>query len=134
MAASYPSTYPTRAKVLFDSGWTNCSELARLLEAELGRRPAHSTIRRWVDPDFAEVVRIRQRRGGICGPTRRLSAELRLERLLALAGAGLADLDVARVLNLDFGLRLTADNVEYLRDAEPSAAVAKRLLGRGDGR
>jgi hypothetical protein len=126
--SAYPSTYPAKAREHFEAGWTNCTEIARKLERELGRRPGQSTVRRWVDPDYAEVVRMRQRRGGVCGPSRRTTASMRLDRLASLTGLGLSLADVAKVANFDFGTSLTGSDVEFLLGAEFSDRDLKRLL------
>lgn len=128
MAAGYPSSFPVRARELHRSGWENCSEIARILEREMGRCPGQTTIRRWVDEDYAEVVRMRQRRGGVCGPARQKTWHLRLARIEALHGIGLTHDAVAKVASLDFDLELTEDDVGHLVRGEVSDEGVRRLL------
>jgi hypothetical protein len=124
----YSTAYVTRARELYGAGWTNCTEIARILEREMGRRPGQTTIRRWVDPDYAEVVRTRQRRGGVCGPARTNTWRLRLARIMDLQGIGLTYDAIARVVSHDFELELDEDQVGFLLRGEASDEGAGRLL------
>jgi hypothetical protein len=128
VATAYPSIYPARARELHGAGWGNCSEIARILEREMGRRPGQTTIRRWVDEDYAEVVRTRQRRGGVCGPARQKTWHLRLARIEALHEIGLTHMGVAKVASLDFDLELGEDDIGFLVRGEVSDEGVRRLL------
>src|SRR4051812_1043286 len=107
----YSTAYVSRARELYRAGWTNCSEVARMLQKEFGRAPNSTTIRKWVDPDYYEAVKTRERVGGVSGPNRLKTWKLRFERIVQLTRAGLDADSAALVLQLDFGLEIDADDV-----------------------
>lgn len=103
--------------------------------AKQGHRPSWSTIKCWVDPEYAEERNIKRRRGGPGRSAKRVWRRRR-ERLEQLRGAGLSFGAIARVINLDYGLTLTAENVRGIltnRLVPPNqrALLEGRRISRG---
>jgi hypothetical protein len=124
----YSTAYVTRARELYGAGWTNCADLSRKLEGELGRAPSPTTIRKWCDLDYAESVRIRERRGGRPGPNRFKTWKLRLERIRELRNLGLSCEAIAKVVAHDFSLSLDGGAVERMLRGEMQEPTIARLL------
>lgn len=124
----YPVAVVKRARELYEAGWTNCSELARILARETGQAPNPTTIRKWVDPDYAEVCRARRQIGGISGPNREKTWQLRLRRVRELRGIGLSFRDIAALISHDFDVSLSTEQVAYMLTAEPRQSTLERLL------
>lgn len=126
---SYPLAYYNRARELYGAGWTNLAEVARMLERELGRKPNPTTIRKWVDPDYYESVRMRERTGGVSGPNRFKTWKLRLERMRELREkVGLSFRAIADLMSHDFEVDLTAEQAERILTGRVCEGTTKRLL------
>ena len=124
----YSTAYVSRARELYEAGWTNCADLSRKLERELGRPPSPTTIRKWCDPDYAEACRIRERVGGVSGPNRFKTWKLRLERIRELRGLDLSYESIAKVVAHDFALTLDGPAVERMLRGEMQEPSIQRLL------
>lgn len=132
MGRSYPTSTMTRARELHEAGWL-CGQIADILDSEIGAKPSEVTIRRWVDPDYAEAQRASQRTGG--ERTRKWGWRLRLRRALDLRSAGLSYSAIAKLFALDFGLSLSVSQVEAIVKGDCEDRTVKRLLSaEGAGR
>lgn len=98
---------------MIDAGWSALA-VAKLLGA------APTTVRRWTDPEYAERHRVQQsdsayrrRQASPAFGRRHFRLETRIRRMADLRSAGLAYTDVAKVMQLDFGVELTPEQVAY---------------------
>ena len=123
----YPMTVVNRARELYEAGW-NCTEIARLLTRENGHAPHPTTIRKWADPDYAEVCRMRRQIGGVSGPNREKTWQRHLRRIRELRSLRISYRSIAALMSHDFGLDLTADRVEYLLKKNPETSTVERML------
>lgn len=102
------------AKTMYGNGdaWTP-TEIARYL-AEQGTPASVVTIRRWVDPNFAERRRIAQRaaaRARRGAPV--VSQTPMLDRMRELRAGGVFFSQIAVVLRIDHGLKMSEGQVRY---------------------
>jgi hypothetical protein len=127
MGMGHSSAVVVRACELAEAGW-NAAQIARRIPKEFtGVAPAETTVRRWVDPDYAERQRTREQVGE--SKMRRWGWRRRLARVRALRGAGLTHASVAAVMHLDFGLDLTDRQVERLVNEKVTEQGARAALG-----
>jgi hypothetical protein len=126
MGMGHSSATVKRACELHKAGF-RCGQISGLLETEMGVRPHEVTVRRWVDPDYAEAQRERRSIGGT--QARRAGWKPRLKRLRDLQGVGVPYPAIAKVANLDFGLSLSEHDVrEVLARQGLAADKLRRLL------
>jgi hypothetical protein len=116
-----------RAKELAEAGWTVAEITRRLPDEFMGIEPAETTVRRWVDADYAERQRQSDRTGGV--QTRRWGWHRRLARIRELREAGIGFDAITKLLHLDFDLPLDCQQVERIHRGEFSAETTRRYLG-----
>jgi hypothetical protein len=127
MGMGHSTAVVARARDLAAAGW-NATDIARRIPKEFpGIAPAATTVRRWIDPDYAERQRVREQVGG--PKMRRWGWRRRLDRVRALRDAGLTHRAVAAVMGLDFGLDLSEQQVESLVNEKVSEQGARAALG-----
>jgi hypothetical protein len=118
------------AKTMYGDGdaWTP-TQIARYL-AEQGTPASVVTIRRWVDPDYAERRRIAQRaeaRARRGAPV--VSDTPMLDRMRQLRAGGVFFSQIALVLRIDHGLKLTEGQVRYYLRKGREPVLPKRTAG-----
>lgn len=127
-ANRYPPKVIRYARELWERG-RGIEEIRQTL-GRYGPVPSWSTVRRWVDDDYAQAVRLKNRLGARTG--RRVPAEtvvpFLLRRMTDLRAAGLSFADIAAVLRLDLGLRLTDNQVRYIVRGQTSRESVALLL------
>jgi hypothetical protein len=127
MGMGHPIAVVNRAKELAEAGWT-AAQIARQIPKEfVGVAPAETTVRRWIDPDYAERQRQSDRTGGI--QTRRWGWRRRLARIRELRDAEVGFDAITKLLHLDFGLALGREQVERIARGEVSTEAIRRNLG-----
>lgn len=125
MARSYPMPVVTRAREHSEAGWKP-GKIALLLKKEFGLTISVVTVRRWVDPDYAD----RQRRSQDQSEWKnRWGWKRRLRRIRELRDAEITFDAIAKLLRLDFDLDLSKTQVERLARGELSSEATRRLLG-----
>lgn len=87
------------------------------------------TVRRWVDPVFAEQRRREQRAAARRRRTRVRSGPL-LTRMRDLRSAGMPFASIAIVLRVDWGVDLTPDGVRYYMRKGREPKLPKRRAAR----
>lgn len=110
-----------RAQEHREAGWS-LSRTADLLGEEFGVRPATTTVLRWTDEKYAvrarakDTVRarLRHRKQNPPRPDRRLSAELRLERMRELRLRSVSCRAIGQVAAVWWGDELSAGQVRRL--------------------
>jgi len=129
MGMGHSTAVVARARELAAAGW-NAADIARRIPIEFpGVTPAATTVRRWIDDDYAERQRLREQTGGV--QTRRWGWRRRLARIRQLRDADVAFDAIVKLARLDFGLDLSTQQVEKVARGETSDAGARRLLGGG---
>jgi hypothetical protein len=127
MGMGHPIAVVNRARKLADAGW-NAAQIARRIPTEFpGIEPAQTTVRRWVDPEYAERQKTRHRVGG--SKARKWGWRRRLDRARDLRSAGLTYSAIAAVMRLDFGLDLSEQQVERLVNERITERGARAVLG-----
>lgn len=118
---------------LGEQGYRTSQALALLGKMGVDPLPARETVKRWLDPDFAEADRMRQRKGLLPGPQpqRKWTWQRKLQRLHQLSGLGISYEAVARVMNHDYGLTLTCDQVRRIENGTTSSDDSLRALMEG---
>jgi hypothetical protein len=126
----YPA-YPPRviefARRLHERG----ADVGRIRVAlqKRGHCPSRNTVKRWVDPDFAEATRRGKRRGGRPGPHPRKTWRRRLERMQELRDLGVSYPSIAAVMSNDFeGVELDGRQVRSIFQGDVNEANIQRLL------
>lgn len=125
MGMGHRTALVTRAKELYAAGW-RCGEIRQVLAREMGACPAEATIRRWVDPEYAEAQRESQRTGA--SAARKWGWKNRLARIHTLAEIGLEHGAIAKVVNHDFSLGLSTQAVRFLLEGRVDTGKVKSLL------
>jgi hypothetical protein len=125
MGRSHDAALMVRARELYEAGW-KCGQISRLLASEFGVQPHEVTVRRWVDPDYAEAQKRSTRTSEPA--MRKWGWKSRLRRLRQLRGIGLSCSATAAVLALDFDVDLTESQVEAIAKETCSDRTMKRLL------
>lgn len=127
MGMGHPSNVVARAKVLAEAGWT-AAQIARRIPSEFpGIAPAETTVRRWIDPDYAERQREHCRTGG--AETRRWGWRRRLARIRQLREAGIGFDAIAKLAHLDFDLDLSKRQLQAITRGEYTDFATRQLLG-----
>jgi hypothetical protein len=127
MGMGHPIAVANRARELAQAGWT-ATQIARRIPTEFpGVEPAPTTVRRWIDREYAERQRSDRRMGG--AKTRRWGWRRRLERVRDLRSAGLSYRSVAAVMRLDFRIDLSERQVERLVNEKVGEEAARAALG-----
>lgn len=125
MGRSHDAALMARARELHQAGW-KCGEISRLLDSEFGVKPHEVTIRRWVDPDYAEAQKRSTRTSEPA--MRKWGWKSRLRRLQQLRAVGLSCSAVVAVLALDFDVDLTERQVEAIEKKTCPDRTMKLLL------
>jgi len=131
-ARRYPPRLVEFVRRLGEQGYRVCDARAAVAKLGVDPLPAERTIKRWLDPDFAEADRMSQRRGRLPGPQprKRWTWQRKLERLRELRALGISLAAVAKVMNHDYALRLTPENVRHLiADDYPEDSVERLMRG-----
>lgn len=123
----YPARAQTFARSLYEQGRTLTEIQAAL--SRYGHFPDYVTVKRWVDPEWRrERDSVTARRRSIKRGRRPENASLRHARLLELRSLGLSANAVARVMNHDYGLKLTSEHVRGICGETISKPSLRRLL------
>ena len=120
------------ARTMYSDGeaWTP-SQIRRYLRDVRGIDVSLTTVKTWVVPGAAEnqqranLASYHRRRNGTTGPPGRKAGAL-LPRMRALREIGVAYSGIAKVIQLDHGVRLTEDQVRYYLKAGREPRVARR--------
>lgn len=129
MGMGHSTAVVSRARELADAGW-NAADIARRIPNEFPAvTPAATTVRRWIDADYAERQRMREQTGGV--QTRRWGWRRRLARIRQLREADVAFDAIAKLIRLDFGLDLSKLQLERIARGECTEFATRRLLGGG---
>lgn len=126
---SYGTKIVRRATEMYEAGWT-ITRITELLAREFGlaRPPRYSTVRSWVDEEYAQERRVRcreaQRRTNSVGyhlGRRNTTATWRDGRVRYLAAHGIGEWQIARVMTADFPLAppWTHEDVRAVLASEP---------------
>lgn len=127
MGLDHPSNVVARARELGEAGW-NAAQITRRIPQEFpGSKPARTTVRRWIDPDYALRQRESWRSGGV--QTRRWGWSRRLRRIRELRDAEIPFDAITKLVRLDFGLDLDRRQIEHLARGETSDDGARQILG-----
>lgn len=125
MGMGHPSNVVARARTLHEAGW-RCGEIPAILHRELGVCPHEVTVRRWIDPDYAEAQKLSKERSG--RQMRKWGWRSRLRRLRELREIGLSFSAIAALMSHDFGLELSERQAEAIAKGTCIEATVKRLL------
>jgi hypothetical protein len=121
----YPAKVMRFARRLHEEGY-RLFEIEAALKRQ-GYTPSMYTIRRWTHPEVVDYDRARRRR-----PPRRIVRSsgwfIKLARMKQLRDAGCSYASVTIVMNLDFGLSLTSDQVRYMLLGRTSKETMELLL------
>ena len=127
-AVRHPANRREFARRLAEDGRT-----AYEIQQALGRhgpKPAWATVQAWIDPDYAESRRLRNRRRACRIPTRRPKRawEIKLERMRTLREASLGFRSIAVLMALDFDTHLSEEQVRGIlngRCSDPRKAIER---------
>jgi hypothetical protein len=115
------------ARRLADRG-ADCSRVRTAL-AKRGYSPSRNTVKRWIDPDFAEATRRGKRRGGRPGPHPRKTWRRRLERMEELRALRISYRSIAALMTHDFEhVELTENQVRAIFNGQTSERTIRQLL------
>lgn len=125
----YPAKYAIRARELAEANWS-LTDIANILGREFGQRPSVPSVRRWIDPDYAETERFARARGGHLKPRqRRKMWRLVYDRMCELRfEAGLGATAIAKLLTHDFGADVTPEQVRHMTEGNVSERTMRRQL------
>jgi hypothetical protein len=130
---AYPMNVVTFARRLHEQNGWEAGRIRKALIAR-GHSPSHNTVLCWIDEDYADMRRERnklehrRRRGGLRSKPRHTPWGCRLTRMEELRAAGLSYGAVAKVMELDFEVTLTRDQSERILKGMVSGRTIRRLL------
>lgn len=134
----YPPKLIEFVRRLGEQGYRTVEAEAAVRKLGTDPMPTRETIHRWLDPDYWEAHRMKQRKGSLPGPrpTHSHTWQRKLERLRELRSIGLTYKAVALVMNHDYGLILTEDSAravctERFPDDSLKEVMEGRVLRRG---
>lgn len=127
MGMGHPIAVVARARELAEAGWTAAQITRRIPQEFTGIAPAGTTVRRWIDADYAERQRMTDLTGGV--QTRRWGWRRRLARIRELREAEISFDAITKLLHLDFGISLSCLQVERIARGELTTDGTRRLLG-----
>lgn len=116
---------------LGEHGYRTCEAEAAVAKLGVAPRPSRDTIKRWLDPDREEAMRMARRKGNLPGPRPRVAWtwQRRLERMRTLRELGLSFTALAAVMNHDYGLELTESKVRGIFNDIVSEKTVRKLMG-----
>lgn len=128
-ARRYPPKVMRYARELWERG-RSIEEIRQRVAPYAGATPSWAAVRRWVDDDYAEAIRLKNRLRMRKGTQHcETASEVVAKRVMALRQAGLSFTSIAAVLRLDFGIEVTSEQVRWaVRDRDG------RLTGRAPRR
>lgn len=137
--SAYTSQMVERARAHHACKWS-VEDIRRLLQREFGQQPSWHTVKRWIDPKFAEKARAatnNYRLGYIArdhGPGRpnvRMSPQLRDARMLALYRRGVSLKAIGQVAAIWWGEELTQAQVKARLGLKSGSVIASRRALEG---
>jgi hypothetical protein len=128
----YPIQVVTRARELHAAGFDSPTEIARIIarESEQKVQPSRNSVRRWIDPDYAEAEREKKRKGKPQCAKRRKAWRMRLDRMRELReDVGLSFESIAALVSHDFpGVSISDQQAERILGGQLTERTTARLL------
>lgn len=135
-SAAHPENVREFCRRLYEEFDRTPTEIGHILR-ERGYEPVPSwaAIRSWCDPDYrrtrlsgARARHATKRGAAFRKVSRKRGWHYRLERIQELRSLGISYRSIAVLASHDFGLSLTANQIEYLLKKDPATATMRRLL------
>lgn len=123
----YPANVVEFARRLYEQKGYTITRIRTALQ-RYGYNPSHTTVLCWVDPEYKASRYAHRNTNRNLGRPRKHAWRHRLERMRKLRAAGLSQQDIARVMELDFGLSLTRHQVDAFLRGKVSERTIRRNL------
>lgn len=127
----YPARLALFARSAAERGHS-CQQIAAAIEKAGYPVPSRGTITEWIDPEQADVRRMRQRKRTTSPPRQRKTfAGAVIDRAHELRSLGVSYRSIADILNNDCGLSLAPDQVRHALAGRMSEASFRYLVAGG---